>query len=245
MTESFAFCPPVPDAVARHARRARSRHWLGKAMRFAGRLTGDSSGSPAIEFALLGLPFLAFLVAIMEMALSLLAQSALETAAESAARQLLTGQVQTFQSYTGSTLNTGLNATQFQQAICGTLTYSATANGAATSYGSSMLAPYLSCSNLYVNVSVASSISSATLTPPSFTYNSNGAVTATGTGYTTSASGGGQNKILVVQLIYLWPTLSGLFGFSLGTQANGSEMLVATEVISTENYVCPTGVSSC
>jgi hypothetical protein len=55
----------------------------------------------------------------------------------------------------------------------------------------------------------------------------------------------GQNTILVVQLIYLWPTTTGPLGFSLSNQANGADMLVATQVITTENYNCPTGVATC
>ncbi len=210
-------------------------------------LASDEAGA-AIEFALVGAPFIALMIAAMNTALVFLAQEGLETAAEGAARLLLTGQAQTLQYYTGSntTPTTGMTATQFQNAVCGTLTYNATAGASTqTSFGGTMLPPFLSCSNLVVNVTTASSYSSAALTAPTFTYDSSGNVTATGTGYNVSSSSTGQNLILVVQLIYLWPTTTGPLGFSLSNQANGDDMLVATQVITTENYVCPTGVSVC
>jgi Flp pilus assembly protein TadG len=212
------------------------------------RLWKSDEAGAAIEFALVGAPFIAILLATLNTALVFLAQEGLETAGESAARLLLTGRAQTLQYYNGSTLNTGMTAAQFQNAICGTLTYSATANATTqTTYnnGTSLLPPFLSCSNLAVNVTTAANYNSTSLSPPTFTYNSNGSVASTGTGYNVSSSGSGQSTILVVQLLYLWPTTTGPLGFSLSNQANGDDMLVATEVITTENYACPTGVSTC
>ncbi len=94
-----------------------ARHWC--------RLVIDDEAGASLEFALLAPAFIALILAITNTLLIYLAQEALETAAESAARLLLTGQAQTFQYYTGSTVHTGMSATQFTNAICGTLTYNA------------------------------------------------------------------------------------------------------------------------
>lgn len=208
-------------------------------------LASDEAGA-AIEFALVGAPFIGLLIASLNTALVFLAQEGLETAAEGAARLLLTGQAQSLQYYTGSTLNTGMTSDQFKNAVCGTLSYNATANASTpTRFGGAMLPPFLSCDHLDVNVTLASSYSAATLTSPTYTYDSSGNVNSSTTGYTVTSSSTGQNLILVVQLIYLWPTTTGPLGFSLATQSNGDDMLVATQVITTENYVCPTTVTTC
>ena len=229
------FAAPFRSAQkgARHARSPR-RHLL----------LDDEAGA-AIEFALLAPAFIALLLAITNTLLIYLAQEALETAAESAARLLLTGQAQTFQSYNGSTQNTGMTATQFTNAICGTLTYSASANASTqTTYGNgSLLPPLLSCSNLYVNVAPASSFSSASTAPVTLTANGNG--TITGTSFATSNGSVTQNQILVVQLLYLWPTVTGPLGLNMGNTPANNRILTATEVIDTETYPCPTGKTAC
>ena len=226
-----------PERPARHGRRA------GASDRR--RLLRDDEADAALEFALLAPAFIALLLAITNTLLIYLAQEALETAAESAARQLLTGQAQTFQSYSGSTQNTGMTAAQFTNAICGTLTYNASANASTqTTYGSgSLLPPLLSCSNLYVNVAPASSFASASTTPVTLSVDSNGNIT--GTSFSTSSGGTTQNQILVVQLLYLWPTVTGPLGLNMGNTSANNRILTATEVIDTETYPCPTGQTTC
>jgi len=204
----------------------------------------DEAGA-AIEFALLAPAFIALLLAITNTLLIYLAQEALETAAEGAARLLLTGQAQTFQSYTGSTLNTGMTATQFNNAICGTLTYNATSGATSpTTFGNgSLLPPILSCNNLYVNVVPAASYASASTTPPALSVDGSGNVT--GTGFSTTNGSTTQNQVLVVQLLYLWPTVTGPLGLNMGNTLSNNRLLVATEVIDTESYPCPTGTTTC
>ena len=226
-----------PERPARHGRRA------GASDRR--RLLRDDEAGAALEFALLAPAFIALLLAITNTLLIYLAQEALETAAESAARQLLTGQAQTFQSYNGSTQNTGMTATQFTNAICGTLTYNATANASTpTTYGSgSLLPPLLSCSNLYVNVAPASSFSNASTTPVQLSVDGSGNIT--GTSFSTSTGSTTQNQILVVQLLYLWPTVTGPLGLNMGNTSANNRILTATQVIDTESYPCPTGQTTC
>jgi len=76
------------------------------------RLWRSESGGAAVEFALIAVPFLAVLMAIVESAVVLLAGQVLQTATTSAARQIMTGQAQ----------NAGWSATQFKTYVCNGLT---------------------------------------------------------------------------------------------------------------------------
>jgi Flp pilus assembly protein TadG len=72
----------------------------------------NESGGAAVDFALVMLPFLAVLMAIIESAIVLLAGQVLQTATTNASRQILTGQAQ----------KSGWSAAQFQNYVCGGLT---------------------------------------------------------------------------------------------------------------------------
>jgi len=76
------------------------------------RLWRSESGGAAVEFALMAVPFLAVLMAIVESAVVLLAGQVLQTATTSAARQIMTGQAQ----------NAGWSASQFKTYVCNSLT---------------------------------------------------------------------------------------------------------------------------
>jgi Flp pilus assembly protein TadG len=114
---------------------------------------------------------------------------------------------------TGQTTTNAYTAAQFKTAACATLP------------------PFLSCSRLYIDVSTASSFSAATLGAPTLTYDSSGNVTNS-FAYTTGSSG----QIIVLRMIYLWPTLTGPLGFSLVTTRNNQHLLLATAVIKAESY---------
>lgn len=200
----------------------------------------DCRGAMAIEFALVGPAFIALLIAILNTMLIYLAQEGLETAAESATRLLLTGQAQTISLANG---HTGMTADDFKNAICNGTT-GTDASGATTDIPA-LLPPMLTCANLTVNVKTVNSYAVSNATTPTFTYDKNGVVTSTGTGYSASTGGTGRNKILVLQLIYLWPTTLGPLGFDLSNQPNHNRMLVATSVMTTEDYECQSSQSSC
>ena len=225
--------------------RSASQAARGAGWRSPATLAADVEAGAGVEFALLAPMFLALMLAITNTLMVYLAQEGLETAAENAARLMLTGQAQTFQSYNGSTVTTGMTAAQFKNAVCGTLTYYASANATSpTAFGNpTTLPPFMDCSNLYINVAPASSFSTAQTTPPTLSLDSNGNIT--GTTFSTSTTGTSQNAVLVVQLLYLWPTVTGPLGLNLGTTAAGNRILTATEVIDTEAFPCPSGVSSC
>jgi Flp pilus assembly protein TadG len=99
---------------AMYAARALISDCLGRLAALAKkcRFWPNESGGAAVDFALVMLPFLAVLMAIIESAIVLLAGQVLQTATTSASRQILTGQMQT----------AGWSATQFQNYVCGGLT---------------------------------------------------------------------------------------------------------------------------
>jgi Flp pilus assembly protein TadG len=76
------------------------------------RFLRSESGGAAVDFALVLLPFLAILMAIIESAIVLFAGQVLQTATTNSARQILTGQAQT----------SGMSAAQFQTSVCASLT---------------------------------------------------------------------------------------------------------------------------
>ena len=92
----------------------------------------------AVEFAIVAAPFVALLVAILQIAVVLFAQQVLQTATEQAGRLIMTGQAQ----------NAGMSSSQFQQEVCDHAT------------------ALFNCSGLYVNVQTFTSFSSVSMTNP-------------------------------------------------------------------------------
>ena len=90
---------------------AKLAKWVPRPFRWAiaRRFLRRQDGGAAIEFALVLLPFLAMLFAIIETALVFFAQQALETITANAARLILTGQAQ----------NQSLTQATFKTAVCG------------------------------------------------------------------------------------------------------------------------------
>lgn len=169
-----------------------------------------------------------------------LAQQMLETAAQDAGRLILTGSAQTMQLANG---HVGMSASDFKSAICNGVS-GTNSNGQANTIPA-LLPSMLSCSRLTVNVTTATAYDTTNTAAPTFTYDSQGVLTSTGTGYNFQSGGDGRNRIIVLQLIYLWPTGTGPLGLNLANQPNGNRQLVATSVFTTENYSCSTSQTSC
>jgi Flp pilus assembly protein TadG len=203
-------------------------------------LRKNRDGTAALEFAIVAPAFIALLLAIVYTMFIYLAQQMLETAAQDAGRLLLTGSVQTTTLANG---HVGMTASDFKNAICNGAT-GTSASGQAISVPS-LLPSMLTCSRLTVNVTTATSYSVGSATSPTFTYDSNGVLTSTGTGYNYQSSGAGNNRIIVLQLIYLWPTGKGPLGLNLVDQPNSNRKLVATSVFTTEDYSCSASQASC
>ena len=209
----------------------------------------NADGNTMLEFAFVGPPFIVLITGVLYIALAYLAQDGLESATESASRLMLTGVAQTA-TYGG---HTGLSSSDFQTLICngGTIT---------TSTGSSMtvqkmLPPYLTCNSLSVNVMPIASYSASNTGLPTYNCygsvcNSAGSPNATGSA-TGSAIAGLQGKPTLVQLIYNWTTVAGLFGMGDNSgpthfsATSGHMKMVATSVFTTEQYTCASGQASC
>lgn len=91
------------------------------------------------------------------------------------------------------------------------------------------LPPFLACNRLFIDVSPATSFANASLGAPALTYASDGTVN-TNFSYSTGSTG----AIMVVRVIYLWPTATGPLGFNLTNQPSGNRLLVATSVLKSE-----------
>ena len=102
-------------------------------------------GSPAVEFALVAAPFVALMVAIMQVGLIYFAQESLESAVEQTARLVLTGQSAT------------MTQSQFATALCN------------NSPG------LFTCANFMIDLQPATSFANANVTQPTLTFNGSGA----------------------------------------------------------------------
>lgn len=187
-----------------------------------GLLLRDKHGAALIEFALVGPVFLALIIAIIDTALVFLAQQSLETVAEVSARQIMTGIAQTKVMGSGSSQYTGMTQTDFFNAVCNVIKTGTT--------------PLLTCdpSRLFIDVSTVSKYSDAVTSAPTLSYDSTGKLTTTQNNF--SYTPGTQGAIVVLRVIYLWPTGKGPMGFTMVNQNNSNRLLVATSVLKTEGY---------
>jgi Flp pilus assembly protein TadG len=187
----------------------------------AARLIRGEGGAATVEFAIVAVPFLALVFAILETAFIFFAQQALQNAAVSAGRLLMTGQAQ--QNYQGS--GQPMTASQFKTAAC------------------AAISGILNCnSSLIVDVQTYPSFAAANAgNATSAPLNSHGVLQVDPNNPPFDM--GGPGDIVVVVLMYQWPawvTLPGLT--SLMDLASGSNqpvtgrLLLATSVFVNENY---------
>lgn len=170
----------------------------------------DRKGATAVEFALIGTPFLALIAALFQSFLLFFAQSQLESAVRTSGRQIMIGQVQS----QDSTLSQAQAVAQFHQTVC---------NNAAILF---------TCSGLMVDVQVAPQWSSANASTPTLTYDSNGNVTNA-----WQFNPGNAGDIVVVRVMYLWPVFFGPIAFNMANQANGSRLIMASAAFQNEPAV--------
>lgn len=162
MSESEGLCnwtddagksPAISAITARGASIRRSRDRLTLSKRSLSALLRsryrDARGTAVIEFALVAAPLFALMIAIFETGLTYFTQEALETAAEQAARSLMTGQAQ----------SAAQTQAQFTAAAC------------------KGLPAYMNCNNLIVDVETAPSFAAINTNPPTITFDNNGNVT--------------------------------------------------------------------
>jgi Flp pilus assembly protein TadG len=114
---------------------------------------------------------------------------------------------------TGQAQNAGTTESQFENEIC------------------PMISALFTCSKLMVNVSAYTSFSTASATAPTLTFSSGGAVTNSWS-YTSGTPG----QVMVVQLIYQWPIVSGPFGYVLPNISNGTTEMMGVTAFRVEPY---------
>jgi Flp pilus assembly protein TadG len=167
------------------------------------RFSRTRQGATAVEFALIAPPFLATLIAILEVTVFLFAQQVLQNAAVEAGRLFMTGQAQ----------NSNLTESQLVSDIC------------------PMISALFSCSSLMVNVQSYSSVSGASASEPTLTYNTQGQVTNSWT-----FDPGNAGELMVVQLIYQWPIVTGPFGYVISDLGNGTAEMMGVSAFRVEPY---------
>jgi len=109
----------------------------------------DERGAAAVELALIGIPLIGILIAALQTAIIFFYDQAMQTVANTVARQIMTGSVQT----------QALTPSQFQTLVC---------NAASGTFP---------CTGLMVDVQSATSFSTLNTAPITLTYNSNGVAT--------------------------------------------------------------------
>ncbi|MEZ2143078.1 TadE/TadG family type IV pilus assembly protein [Bradyrhizobium sp. DN5] len=111
----------------------------------------DSRGATAVEFALVAVPFLALIIALIQTFLVFFAQQMLESVVRQSARLVMTGQVQSAQ----------MTQAVFKQKVC------------------DQIVILFNCSGLMVDMQVATSWTSANTAMPTLTFDGSGKVTNT------------------------------------------------------------------
>jgi Flp pilus assembly protein TadG len=170
-------------------------------------------GAAAVEFAIISIPLLALLLATFQTAVVLFAAQLLESATESAARQIMTGQAQT----------SNLTQAQFRNLIC------PSSSGGTTP--ANALPKLIDCTKLIIDVRVASNFSSTDTSKNVFTTPSQ-----------AQFSPGGPDTINVVRVMYQLPSYLSIAGGGGGSNIFGvtggptSNVILATAVFQTEPY---------
>ena len=172
------------------------------------RLRKDTRGSSAIEFAVVGAPFLLFVTSIIGYGLYFFSTTALEFGVETASRQVRTGQAQT----------SGLTRSGFKQLICNA------AGGA------------IDCSDAKVKVHIQSAANWAGITPiPCLASGSLSSSAGSGTDAISGPAGGASQAVLVT-VCYEWTLAQSMPFLVLGNMGNGSSVIQAAATFKTEPY---------
>ena len=163
---------------------------------------------------MIAVPLLALLMSMMQTAMVFFLTEALQTVAEKAGRQLMTGKAQT----AGLTQNTF-----YSQDVCpyAVPIFSCSVNGGGAPVAGGVM----------VDVESASSFSQVSTAPLAITYNGSGGVSNTWT-----YSPGNAGDIVILRVMYEWPIIGGPFGVLLANQANNTRLLVGTTVLKNEPY---------
>lgn len=177
--------------------------YLPRLAREISRFFRTRGGATAVEFALIAPPFFATLIAIFEVTLFLFGQQLLQNAAVESGRLFMTGKAQ----------NSNTTQTQFQNDVC------------------PMISALFNCSALMVNVQSYTSVSGASASAPTLTFNADGTVSNN-----WSYDPGTPGELMVVQLIYQWPIISGPLGYVLPNLGDGYAEMMGVSAFRVEPY---------
>jgi Flp pilus assembly protein TadG len=153
--------------------RGRARTAPGRRPSLGRRLAKDQSAATLMEFGLIAIPFFLLLFAVFEQALLFFQQETFQTAITNASRLV----------YTGQASGAGMTQAQFKQAVC------------------NQLPPFISCSDVSVDVRPYTNFSSAQITMP---VDSTGKYDPTKASYNVGSAG---TSIVVVSGFALEPVL--------------------------------------
>jgi Flp pilus assembly protein TadG len=184
-------------------------------MRVGARLAGwrgDESGASAVEFAIIGLPFLMLLFGLLSVCLYFFTNFTMESAAWQAARAIRTGQLQQGQgSYTGKTTNEDRKIA-FRAALC------------------AKVPSYLDCNSKAV-VIVQSNASFSGIVEPQCA--SSGTLTSQSA---AAFNAGAASSVVLVTVCYPW-SFGGKLPFMKAANLSDGSLLIQTSVaFRTEPY---------
>ena len=91
-----------------------------------------------------------------------------------------------------------------------------------------------SCNNMFIVVQDYSSFAAANTSAPAMY---TGSTPNTQANYTFNSSGATPAQIVVVQLVYAWPVITGLFGFNLSNLPNNQVQLTGVTAVRVEPYL--------
>jgi Flp pilus assembly protein TadG len=180
--------------------------WLARRLRLVGRFVAERRAATALEFAIIAPIFTGLMISVLQTGIFFLAQQNLQEAAVQGARLIMTGQAQ----------SGNMTQSQFLAAVCPSLQ------------------TLFTCSNVMANVQTYPSFSAAqaaNLSTPTLTYDANGAVS---NNWAYNVGTGGQ--IVVVQLIYQWPLVSGPFSLLMPNLTNGTSLMMGVTAVKVEPY---------
>jgi len=114
---------------------------------------------------------------------------------------------------TGEEQRAGTTKAQFKQKVC------------------DELPNFMSCDRVLVNVTKVTDFS-ASVAAPAITFDAEGNVTNT-----TTYVPGTPGDVVIMQVLYRWPSITGPLGFGLGTLPNGERLLATATIFKTEKYL--------
>ncbi len=171
------------------------------------RLARDRSGVTAIEFGLIAVPFMMFMMGIIGVGLMFFITFSLENAVEQASRLVRTGQAQT----------SGMTTDQFKQQVC------------------AKLPDFVNCnSDVRVFVDVFTDFSSIS-TPSCTTTNGSGETVLVGEGAPTAVSGGA-GAVVLITACYYWDLGKKLPYLTKDKSGEGWSFIRASTTLRTEPY---------